>query len=265
MGLPGIVATDLDGTLLRTDGTVSDRNRTALHDAHERGAAVLVVTGRPPRFLAGLREMLGRDGIVACANGALLYDLASGALLDHAPLDGDIAAELVRELHAALPGSAFACERESEFGIEPAYPLRYELPPGTRVGDMRDLVRGGVTKLILRNDAFEHGELVAAVAELAGARAVVTHGGSTIVEISAPGVDKARGLRLLCRDRGLDPADAVAFGDMPNDLPMLAVVGHAVAVANAHPAVLAIAHEVAPSNDDDGVAVVLERLLAETP
>ncbi len=262
MALPRIVATDLDGTLLRTDGTVSARSRDALHAAHERGAEVLVVTGRPPRFLEGLRQMLGRDGIVACLNGALLYDLATGELLDHAPLDGAVAAELVVELRAALPGSVFACEHEMRFGIEPAYPLRFAPPPGTREGDMRELARDGVTKLILRNDEVEHGALVAAVAAIAGARAEVTHGGSTIVEISAPGVDKARGLRRLCATRGLDAADAVAFGDMPNDLPMLAIVGHAVAVANAHPAVIAIAHEVAPSNDDDGVASVVERLLA---
>ena len=124
---------------------------------------------------------------------------------------------------------------------------------------MAELVAGGVTKLIARHDELDHDELVARIAVVSGDRATVTHGGSIIVEISAPGIDKAHGLRLLAAALGHDHADSVAFGDMPNDLPMLALAGRAIAVANAHPLVLAAADEVAPSNDEDGVAVVVER------
>jgi hydroxymethylpyrimidine pyrophosphatase-like HAD family hydrolase len=84
----------------------------------------------------------------------------------------------------------------------------------------------------------------------------------TLLEISAAGVSKASALARLCRQRGIEREDVIAFGDMPNDLPMLAWAGHAVAVANAHPEVIAAADEVTASNDESGVALVLERLFS---
>jgi hydroxymethylpyrimidine pyrophosphatase-like HAD family hydrolase len=73
-------------------------------------------------------------------------------------------------------------------------------------------------------------------------------------------VTKAAGLAWYCAQQGVDADDVVAFGDMPNDVPMLTWVGRAVAVANAHPAVLEIAEDVADSNDADGVAAYLDAL-----
>ena len=81
------------------------------------------------------------------------------------------------------------------------------------------------------------------------------------LEISAPGITKASGLALVCAELGIEPADVAAFGDMPNDLPMLGWAGRGVAVANAHPDVLAAADAVTASNVDDGVAAHLEHLL----
>ncbi len=83
-----------------------------------------------------------------------------------------------------------------------------------------------------------------------------------MLEISAAGVSKATALARLCEQRDIDRRDVIAFGDMPNDLPMLAWAGHAVAVANAHPDVRAAADEVTASNDESGVALVLERLFS---
>jgi hydroxymethylpyrimidine pyrophosphatase-like HAD family hydrolase len=81
------------------------------------------------------------------------------------------------------------------------------------------------------------------------------------MEISASGVSKAVALSRLADELGVPADEVVAFGDMPNDVPMLGWAGHAVAVANAHPDVLAAADEITASNDDDGVAQVIERLL----
>ena len=92
----------------------------------------------------------------------------------------------------------------------------------------------------------------------------VTHStvGPALLELSAAGVSKATTLARLCAELGVDAADVVAFGDMPNDLPMLAWAGTAYAVANAHPSVLAAVERRAASNDEDGVAQVLEQLFA---
>jgi hydroxymethylpyrimidine pyrophosphatase-like HAD family hydrolase len=93
-------------------------------------------------------------------------------------------------------------------------------------------------------------------------RLVITWSSATaLLEISAPGVTKASTLELLCADLGVGPAEVVAFGDMPNDLPMLAWAGTSYAMANAHPTVLEAASCTAPANDEDGVARVLAGLL----
>jgi hydroxymethylpyrimidine pyrophosphatase-like HAD family hydrolase len=99
---------------------------------------------------------------------------------------------------------------------------------------------------------------------VAGHLAEFTHSNSTdgLLEISAAGVSKAAALARFCDERGIGREDVVAFGDMPNDLPMLEWAGHGVAVANAHPEVLAAADEVTATNDDGGVAIVLERLFS---
>ena len=77
--------------------------------------------------------------------------------------------------------------------------------------------------------------------------------------VSAPGVTKASGVAMVAERLSVAAKDIAAFGDMPNDIPMLKMAGRGVAMANAHPAVLAAADEVTVSNVDDGVAVVLER------
>jgi hydroxymethylpyrimidine pyrophosphatase-like HAD family hydrolase len=95
--------------------------------------------------------------------------------------------------------------------------------------------------------------------------ASLTQAGLGFVEICPPGVDKASGLAVVAAALGVDPADVLVFGDMPNDLPMFAWAGWGrVAVGNAHPSVRALADEVTGSNDEDGVAVWLDRLLADT-
>ena len=87
---------------------------------------------------------------------------------------------------------------------------------------------------------------------------------SGMAEVSALGVTKASGLAWVAERCGVAAVDVVAFGDMPNDLPMFGWAGWSrVAVANAHPEVLAMADEVTVGNDEDGVAVYLDRLLSE--
>jgi hydroxymethylpyrimidine pyrophosphatase-like HAD family hydrolase len=258
---PRLIASDLDGTLLDPDGRVSPRTRAALERARGLGIEVVLVTGRPPRWVRDIPEEAGAHAVVVCANGALLYDVDAHEVIDHAPLDSALAIELIDELRREAPDCRFACEMTFRFGRDPDYPTRIVPPPDAVIGDVRDLVAvDPPTKLIVRDDLIAHEDLVAAVRTIVGERAEVTHSGYGIVEISAPGVDKGRGLRVACARHSIDPATTLAFGDMPNDLPLLASSGHGVAVANAHPDVLAAADEVTASNADDGVAVVIERI-----
>ena len=256
-----LIASDLDGTLLRGDGSVSGRTRAALARAAQQGIRTVLVTGRPPRWVRDLPALTGAHAVVVCANGALLYDVDAHAIIDHAPLPCALSVALVDALREEAPGCAFACEIGFAFGHDPDYPAR-QPPPDVVVGDVREMVAAEpATKLIVRDDLLDDDALVAAVRRVVRGRAEVTHSGFGIVEISAPGVDKARGLRVACQRHGIALAHTIAFGDMPNDIPMLLRAGHGVAMANAHAEVRSIAREITVSNEEDGVAVVLERLL----
>ena len=264
-GLIRLVATDLDGTLLRPDGTFSPRTQDALAAARAAGMTIVFVSARSPRSISVQAAEVGVTGFAVCANGAITYDLERSEIVEHHALEPAVAERLVLGIRERAPGTSFACERELVFSCEPLYDQHN--PYADRDfdyvrADAIDLVRSPLTKLIVRHPGVPLVQLADAVTTLAGTDAAVTFSGEHFVEVSAPGVTKAFAVERLCRRLDVASAEVVAFGDMPNDLPLLAWAGHSVAVANAHPDVLAAADERTASNADDGVALVLERLIA---
>jgi Cof subfamily protein (haloacid dehalogenase superfamily) len=262
---PKLVASDLDGTLLRSDGSIDDRTRRAVAAAEAAGALVVFCTARPARWLKPLADALGHRGVAVCANGAIVWDLHTESVIESSPLSPSIAQELVALLRAELPGGAWAVERAKGFGHEPAYVPRWPVPDDTTVAAVEALVTQPAVKLMLRHDGRSADELLHTARGVAGHLAEFSHSNSRdgLLEISAAGVSKATALARLCREREIASGEVIAFGDMPNDLPLLVWAGHAVAVANAHPDVIAAADEVTAANDDGGVARVLERLFAD--
>jgi len=263
-----LAAIDLDGTLLRSDGTISARTRAALALAEAHGVHVLAVTARPPRRLRQIALQTGWVGLGICSNGALVYDLATDSAISQQRLSPALACALVARLRAVAPGVAFAVEAGLEYGCELAYAIPNEHTDDRADGRMQRqaaelLCSGGVTKLIVQHATLALERLLAHTREHAGELASVTHSGSDFVEVAAAGVTKARALADYCAERGIVASQVLAFGDMPNDLPMLRWAGHSIAVANAHTEVLACAHEITRSNDQDGVACVLERLASD--
>ena len=272
MGEIRLVASDLDGTLLRPDETVSERTRKAIVAVRRAGITLVLVTGRPPRALAPIAARIGVGGIAICANGAVVWDLDAGTMVDVTPLAADLAAGLVRELREAIPGVLFAVELEHGFGREAGWtdgtgPPRPRLvereTPEVLEADALELVTGPVVKLLVRHPTLPFPEVARRARQAVGEHAVVTWAGTRLLEISTAGVTKAWALERLCARLGVRRQEVLALGDMENDLPMLAWAGHSVAVANAQPDVLDAADEVTASNLDDGVALVLERLAAE--
>jgi Cof subfamily protein (haloacid dehalogenase superfamily) len=255
-----LAAIDLDGTLLRSDGTISQRTREAIRAVRAGGVVVVIVTARGPSNVTELAHDAGIDGSAICSNGALIVDLANGKILRERLLETELAIQLVRGLRERLPGIVFAVEHQA-FAHEPGFMAwGWEPPAGTRVADALELLADPTTKLILRHADHEVEAIAAVARELAGDGATVVQSGADAIEVTAAGVNKAAGLAEVADELGIDAADVIAFGDFPNDVPMLAWAGRGVAVANAHAEVLAVANEVTASNDDDGVAVVLEQL-----
>ena len=262
-----LLATDLDGTLVRTDGTISRRTCAALQAAEDAGIVVALVTGRPPRWMAPVAEATGHTGIAVCANGALLYDMRSETVVASRLLDAETQLRVVARLREAVPGLHFAVEYVPGFGHEPGYRHGWAIGVrDVRVGPAEAILDRPAAKLLARHPEMARDELLAVAVEVLGAEAVVTSSSQqALVEIAAPGVTKASALEGLAASAGVSAGEVIAFGDMPNDLPMLAWAGRSVAVANAHPVVLAAVDEVTASNDEDGVAVVVEHLLAGLP
>jgi Cof subfamily protein (haloacid dehalogenase superfamily) len=258
-----LVASDLDGTLLRPDETVSERTRAALAAARDAGITVVLVSGRQPRSLGPIAERLGVGGIAICANGALVWDLDTGTMIDSSPLAADLAARLVRTLREAIPGVLFAVELEDSFGREAGWSDGLvAAPPAVLEADALKLIGGPVIKLLVRHRSLPFAEIAERARAAVGDDAVATWAGLRLVEISAAGVTKAFALERLCRRLGVAAGEVAAVGDMPNDLAMLAWAGTAVAVANAAKEVLDAADEVTAANTEDGVALLLERILA---
>ena len=260
MNPPRLVATDLDGTIVRSDGSVAPRTREVIARIEAAGVPFVMVTGRPPRWMHPVVEETGHRGLAVCANGALLYDLHTEQVVESFLLDRQDALDVARALREALPDVAFAVESPDlrfahDSSYRPAYPVPDSVPR-----PVEDLCEAGVVKLLVRHPALSSDDLLAAARAAVGDRATLTHSSTDgLLEISAAGVSKASGLAAYAEERGIAADDVVAFGDMPNDLPMLAWAGLGVAVANAHPEVLELADEVTASVDDDGVPQVLER------
>ena len=264
---PRVFATDLDGTLLRSDGTVSDRTRAAFHSAWDAGLDTVIVTARPPRWVDHLADLAGEHGIIYCANGAYTYDPHRRRVTENFGFTPDELTALVTDLRA-LPGTTLGAELPSGFWHEENYPSE---PPADQAGDRTGTISDLLTipevtgKLLARSSELNPDAFHARVREIVGKRAVLqvscTDG---LAELSPPGVSKADALSRFVRARGLAPADVWAFGDMPNDIPMLTWAGAGFAVGNASADVRAAADAITYSNDEDGVAAVIERALARS-
>ncbi|MFE7757569.1 HAD family hydrolase [Streptomyces sp. NPDC057418] len=258
-----LVATDLDGTLLRSDDTVSPRSRAALAHAAAAGARHLIVTGRAVPGIRALLADLGYAGPVVCGQGTQVYDAGSARMLSSVTLDRELADAALGKIEAEV-GQVFAAVDQDGAGgrtlIEPGYRMPHPSLPARRTGRREELWAAPIIKVLVRHPELTDDELAAAARAAVGELASVTMAGPGTVELAPHGVDKGTGLALAAELLGCDPADTVAFGDMPNDLPMFRRSGHRVAMANAHAELRAAADEVTLSNQDDGVAVVLERL-----
>jgi hydroxymethylpyrimidine pyrophosphatase-like HAD family hydrolase len=259
---PRLVAMDLDGTLLRSDLTISPRTAAALDRIEKAGSTFVFITGRAPRHLVKPVLPFGYQGEVICANGAVTYDMASGSISRLRLIPAAALATAAARLREAIPGLGIAVEypdrhvRDQHYEVG-AWGSRESVPclPDDQ------LFGADAVKLLGRHPSLSADDLLARAAPVAGEIVALYHsGGSRLLEATAVGVSKGSALADLAARLGVAAAEAVAFGDMINDLPMLAWAGTSYGMANAHPEVLAMVDQVVPGNDEDGVATVIEQL-----
>ncbi|BAC71957.1 hydrolase [Streptomyces avermitilis] len=259
-----LVATDLDGTLLRSDGTVSARTRAALAAVTAAGAAHIVVTGRAVPWTRHILDDLGYQGLAVCGQGAQVYDAGEHRLLTSVTLDRQLAGLALAKIEAEVGPLLLAASRDGLDGevlVGPGYRVQGGPLPVQPIRDAADLWSAPLNKVYVQHPTLTDDELAAVATQVAGGLVGVTMAGEGIVELLPLGLSKATGLSLAARRLRLKAADTIAFGDMPNDIPMFAWAAHGVAMSNAHEELLAVADEVTLSHEEDGIAVVLERLL----
>ncbi len=276
-GLPKMVVTDLDGTIVRSDDTVSGYTHEVLRSVQAAGIPVVAATGRGPRLTDLSLHDIGAADYLVLAGGGRVLDLTRAGqrrVLRDARLDGSVLMDILVRLEAAAgPLSVLVevlDEPDAPLWGDPNPHWRYpdRIEPMARVTALAGKVIKGFARTLSSVRAGGAGDpqvdaLLATAREIVPPEvATVTQAGLGYVEICPPRVDKGTGLAVVAESFGVDPGDVLVFGDMPNDLPMFAWAGFGrVAVAGAHPAVLAAADEITLANDDDGVAVYLASLL----
>ena len=262
---PRLIATDMDGTLLRNDETVSPATVRELERWQAEGVPVVLATGRPPRWMREIREVVP-VGTAVCCNGAVLLDLERFEILDELALDPGRLRIITAELRDAHTDMWFAVEYGLEFRHEPHYRPRWDIDaPGVEEATLEEMLQAPAAKLLVRSETMPRDAFVELVSAVVGDDATVTTSSAdALAEISAPGVTKATGLARVAAEHGVEPADIVYFGDMPNDVAAFEWVreagGRAVAMAHAHPEALAAATDVTLTNDEDGIVAFLRGL-----
>lgn len=267
MQAPRLVATDVDGTLLGDDERVSRRTAEVIERVVARGVPFVLVTGRPARWVPPVAAQLPQVRLAVCANGALLYDAVEDRIVWDRALPAARLAELADAVLATLPECGLAVERVGQGGFDEAPPFLaddeylHAWPEAAgAIVERTELFTDPAVKLLVRAPGRTSSDMVEALAPVVGDSADITFSHPLgLVELSAPGITKASGLATVAASFDVAAADVLAFGDMPNDLEMVRWVGHGVAMANGHPSLRAVADEVTSSNDEDGVALVLER------
>ncbi len=266
---PLLIASDVDGTLLGPMEALTERTIDTVRRVTEAGVPFVLVSGRPPRWIAPIANPLNLTGYAVCANGAVLYEVGTDRIVAvHGMLEPTLLHDAVSALDHALPGCRYAAERIGEsaldpemrnFVIEPDYHNPWGDNEGTQAPRAEVLGHPAIKLMISKRGMTSEEMALAAREVLDGAVDITYSTNSGLIEVSARGITKATGLAEVSERLGVPAERVIAFGDMPNDVEMLGWAGHGVAMANGHRLVLDVADEVTAPNSEDGVAQVLER------
>lgn len=268
MDRPKLIASDVDGTLLSPLERLEPRTLDVIARARAADIPFVLASGRPPRWIPPVAGPAELNGYAVCANGAVLYDIGADRVVSARTLDPVLLHDIADALHTALPGALLAAERVGTSAHDPQVPNfvienDFHNPWGDSAslsGSRAEVLGRPAVKLLVSVKGMRSEEMAAAAAAVLDDSVDVTYStGLGLIEVAAHGITKASGLIEVADLLGVPHGDTIAFGDMPNDSAMLRWAGHGVAMANAHPDVLAIADEITAPNSEDGVAQVLER------
>lgn len=257
-----LIALDIDDTLLRSDFTVSPANRDALRRCREAGVAVTLATGRMLQSVLTFARELEIVGAVVAYNGAMVAEAPSGRVLEHTPLPLDRARLLINQLRT--------CQLHINVYINDQLFIEKQTPEAAdycrvcgvqaRVIPFAEILQNAPTKVVAIGAPERLDGLQPSLARSFG-DLHVTRSKPHYLEFMKAGVTKGFGLQAAARHHGFPRSRVAAVGDAPNDIEMIGWAGLGVAVGNASKEVKKAARVVAPSNDEDGVAWVVDHFV----
>ncbi|KAI9488021.1 HAD-like domain-containing protein [Zychaea mexicana] len=276
-----LVASDLDGTLIVgsfNGGNLTQRTIDVLHALEKKGIRIVFASGRPTRTMIPAVEQAGLSNLmVICCNGAQVVDSHTKTIVKKFSIPAHHVQEIVTKVKAALGDEAFiGVECDAQFKCEQGYADKrrpfmnhaHVIVEDPRT-DFFQTEEDTVEKIIIVHKTWPADQLNAYLLEHVFSEKswmdviYPTFSSMHFVEISAAGVSKATAIQYLCEKLDVAKEEVIAFGDMPNDIEMIKFAGIGVAMGNAHAKVQELADMVTVNNVDDGVAVVLEKMLAQ--
>lgn len=261
-----IVFTDVDGTLLDAEHRVIPEACASVQKLAQLGIPLVLVSARMPEGLTSIQREMGFTGPLVCYSGAYVLDEQGTELLSH-PIDIDTACEIKQFLDCELPGltcseygyHTWICDDDQDPRIQNEERITTLKAQNARLRDV--FGRTGIHKFLLMG---EPDEIEAAEKRIAAAypQLAVARSSAILCEVMSGKASKAEGVQVVCRHFGMDPSEAVAFGDGRNDKDMLAAVPESYAMANAPDEVKQVAaHVTRFSNAENGLVHTLEELL----
>jgi Cof subfamily protein (haloacid dehalogenase superfamily) len=265
-----VVALDLDGTLLTDELRITPRSLAAIRAAREQDAIILLASARPPRSMLRYHRELELETPLIAYNGALVWDAAEGKPLFHQPLVPDAARALVAFLRESDPALNLSLECSDRWYIDDLTEEvrraveQYEVDPPHGVACLEQVLADeaeAISKVLFRGNQQTVAELLSSLPRHLMERLHITTSGEWFCEVMAAGATKAAAVAWAAAHLGRGVGGILAIGDSPNDIPMLEAAALGVAMENAGPMVKEAAHVVTASNNEDGVALAIERYL----
>lgn len=269
---PKLVASDVDGTIITSQERILPQVRDVIVRAVQAGTEVALATGRPHRWIFPVLDQLPIRPVCVTANGAVVYDSANDQVIASHTLAPDTMTEvldLAKEAFHGVGGVAVACERVGRSAFDPEEEMFVVAPDflntweeqGFGVLPEYEVISEPAVKMLLRHEGLSAPEMFDILApfldpDVAHVTFSMNEG---LLEVAAPGVTKALGVSTLATMHGIDQSEVIAFGDMPNDIEMLAWAGIGVAMGNARDSVKDVADFVTGTHNEGGIAQVLER------
>ena len=257
------VVTDLDGTIIRRDGSVSPATLRVARVLRTRGIPLIIATARTPP-LWRLSELNADVALAVCCNGGIGFEPATNRQLWRTDIDPAALARLIQAIHDHLPRAGYGVRNGRPWTISDGFYAARGRWPGSdyRVGTREELAAVPATMMTVVHPELtpEETRRILVEAGIGPDAVTMSIAGDELLDITPAHTDKGTGLARAFERLGVDPRGVMAFGDAANDLPMFEVAGHAVAMANGTEEARAAADAIAGSVDDDGFAGYLDQL-----